>query len=65
MDKHHTKLHKELDSLGTWYHNIDLGDDIRTNKENIGYDPETRWKLFNILFQQFLILQAHHQCVLF
>lgn len=44
MDSYHKKLLEDLPSLGSWYHNIDLGEGYFTNKANVGYNPEGRWK---------------------
>lgn len=46
MDSYHKQLIKELPSLGKWFHNIDLGDGIRTGTEEFGYDPQKRWNKF-------------------
>jgi len=46
MDDFHKELLKELPSLKTWHHIIDLGEGISTaKKQHSGYNPEDRWKL--------------------
>jgi len=46
MNKKRQALLKELPTLGSWHHIIDLGNGISTNgTEHSGYDPEMRWQI--------------------